>query len=442
MRKTKRALIFILWILLIIPIYAVQEEKAALQKPRPIETLKDILAWKSIRAATVSNNGQWFAYNLSPTEGDSEVIIRQTKGEKEYRFPIGEAARSFGGISFSEDSRWVGYTVYPTREEAKKLKKQKKKIYNKVELLNLSSGKKIEFDKTRRFAFSRENARWMVLQKYPPESQAKEKEKWSGSDLILYELASSKELNIGNVSEFAFDKKGRWLAWIVDAKDMSGNGIQLRDMNTGVILPVENDKAVYKKLNWTEEGDGLVVLKGKKDENFEDKLFSVVGFSKFSSPSPKKIIYNPKEDEDFPEGMTISPNRAPTWTEDLSGIMFGIHEVKKKEKKEKAKEKEKEKEEIKKAKDKPEKTPDKKKAPSKPEAKKDPDVELPDVVIWHWLDKRLQSQQQVQAGRDKNFNYLCIYHVKEKKFLRLAGHKSPDQDPLWLGKRRCFCASL
>ena len=165
MRNTKRALIFILWILLIIPIYAVQEEKAALQKPRPIETLKDILAWKSIRAATVSNNGQWFAYNLSPTEGDSEVIIRQTKGEKEYRFPIGEAARSFGGISFSEDSKWVGYTVYPKREEAKKLKKQKKKLYNKVELLNLSSGKKVEFDKTKKFAFSRENARWMVLQK-------------------------------------------------------------------------------------------------------------------------------------------------------------------------------------------------------------------------------------------------------------------------------------
>lgn len=419
MRKTKRALIFILWILLIIPIYAVQEEKSALKKPRPIETLEDILAWKSIRAATVSNNGQWFAYNLSPTEGDSEVIIRQTKGEKEYRFPIGEAARSaFGGISFSEDSKWVGYTVYPKREEAKKLKKQKKKLYNKVELLNLSSGKKAEFDKTKKFAFSRENSRWMVLQKYPPESQAKEKEKWSGSDLILHELASSKELNIGNVSEFAFDKKGRWLAWIVDAKDMSGNGIQLRNMNTGVILPIENDKAVYKRLNWTEKGDGLVVLKGKKDENFEDKLFSVVGFSKFSSPSPKKIIYDPTEDKDFPEGMTISPNRTPTWTEGLSGILFGIHEVKKKEKKEKDKAKEKEK--IKKAKDKPEETPEKKKEAPKPAAKKDEDVELPDVVIWHWLDKRLQSMQQVQAGRDKNFNYLCIYQVKEKKFLRLA----------------------
>ena len=37
--------------------------------------------------------------------------------------------------------------------------------------------------KTKKFAFSRENARWLVLQKYPPESQAKEKEKWSLSAL-------------------------------------------------------------------------------------------------------------------------------------------------------------------------------------------------------------------------------------------------------------------
>jgi hypothetical protein len=34
-----------------------------------------------------------------------------------------------------------------------------------------------------------------------------------------------KELNIGNVSEFAFDKYGRWLAVAVDAQGQAGNGI-------------------------------------------------------------------------------------------------------------------------------------------------------------------------------------------------------------------------
>ncbi len=42
-------------------------------------------------------------------------------------------------------------------------------------------------------------------------------ERPSGSDLLLYELATGTELNVGNVSEFAFNKKGDSLAWIIDA---------------------------------------------------------------------------------------------------------------------------------------------------------------------------------------------------------------------------------
>ena len=138
-------------------------------------------------------------------ESDFKIqkALNKEGGHKEYKFPVGEAPRfAFGEISFSEDSKWVAYTIYPKKEEAKKLKKQKKKLYNNVGLLNLTSGEKVEFEKAKKFAFSGEEASWIALHKYPPESQAKEKEKWSGSDLILHELASSKELNIGWVGRF------------------------------------------------------------------------------------------------------------------------------------------------------------------------------------------------------------------------------------------------
>lgn len=426
-RKTKVTLIILLWAFLVIPGFSAQEKKAEPQKPRPIE-LQDILAWKSIRSTALSNNGQWFAYRLSPNKGDSEVIIRQTKGDKEYKFPVGEAPRyGSGEIAFSKDSKWLAFMIYPKEKEAKMLKKQKKKLYNKIGLLNLTSGEKVEFEKTRKFTFSGEYAKWIALHKYPPESQAKEKDKWSGSDLILHELSSSKEFNIGNVSEYAFDKKGGWLAMVVDAKEMSGNGVQLRNMQTGVVLSLESDKAVYKRLNWTEEGEGLAVLKGKEDENYEDKLYSVIGFTNFLKGSPHKTVYEPQKDKNFPDTMTISPNRTPVWTEDLAGILLGIHEVKKKEDKEKEKEeKEKEKPEKAPEKDKEkkvEKDKEKDKDKEKPKPKKEEEEEPADLVIWHWLDKRLQSMQQVQEGRDKNFSFLCIYRVKEKKFIRLADEK-------------------
>ncbi len=86
MKKTKSILIVLLWMFLVIPGFAAQGEKAAPQKLKTIE-IEDILAWKSIRSAVLSNDGKWFTYRLSPGKGESEVITRETKGEKEFRFP-------------------------------------------------------------------------------------------------------------------------------------------------------------------------------------------------------------------------------------------------------------------------------------------------------------------------------------------------------------------
>lgn len=436
MRKTKTLLIVFLWILLLLPIYSAQENKEAAKKPRPLEDINDILTWKDIRIPVISNDGQWFAYRLFPIEGDTEVVIRETKGKKEYRFPTGEAPRVFyisgrelkdaisTDIFVSDDSKWVAYTIYPGKEEAKKLKKQKKKIYHKIGLMNLNSGESTEFGKVKKFAFSGENSSWIAIHKYPLENQEQEKKKWKGSDLILLELTTSKQFNIGNVSEFAFDKKGQWLAWIIDAQEKSGNGVQLRNMSTGAIFSLESDKAVYEKLTWTEKGDGLAVLKGIEDENYEDKLYSLVGFNQFSSDAPKKVSYDPKADKNFPKGMTISPNRNPLWTDDFAGILLGIHEVKKKEKENKKENKEiketAEKKEEKEEKKLEKKEPDKEKPTNEEEIDKE---DLPELVIWHWLDKRLQSMQQIQEKRDKNFSYLSIYRIDEKKFIRLADEK-------------------
>lgn len=83
MRGYKYIQLIFLCIILVIPCFTAQREKAAPQKLKAIE-IEDILAWKSIRYALPSNDGQWFAYRLSPNKGDSEVVIRETKEEKEF----------------------------------------------------------------------------------------------------------------------------------------------------------------------------------------------------------------------------------------------------------------------------------------------------------------------------------------------------------------------
>jgi len=390
-----------------------QAPAAAPAAPRPIG-LFDILSWKAIRGAVLSPDGQWFACLISPQEGDSEVVVRQTKGQKEHRFPAGEVR--FGSLAFSDDSNFFAFMIYPTAKEAKALRRERKPVESaaKAALLNLASGDKLEFDKIRSFAFSRENPGWLALLKNAPEGQAREKEKWSGSDLILRELATGKELVFGNVAEFSFDKKGRWLAMIIDAYGMGGNGVAVRNMTTGVVSSLDNDKANYKSLTWTEKGEGLACLKGKEEKGYEDKFYSVAGFTGFvpapaakaavpSAAGIEKIVYDPKGDKSFPQGMTVSPNRPPQWTDDLDALLFGICEPKKKDEGAKAPG-----------------AGDQPALPAAAPAAAGSDEDVPDLVLWHWKDPRLQSQQQVQANTDKNFSYLAEYRTKDKKFIRLA----------------------
>ena len=397
------------------------------QTPRPLQ-LADILAWKRIQTPVVSNDGQWFAYRLAPNEGDSEVVLRNLKDGKEQRFAIGELPRlDMSGpmmampsreLAFSDNSQWLAMLVYPNVKEGKLLKKQKKPVQSKLLLVELGTGKKTEFEKVRRFAFSGERSSAIALHRYgaaaapaaPPAPAASgappADDKPTGSDLILHDLTSGADLNFGNVSEFGFDKQGDRLAWLIDAQDKIGNGISLRNTATGAVTVLDSAKAVYKGLGWTEKGDGLATVRGVEDKAYEDKVYSLVAFKGLSGgAAPSKVLYEPAKDKSFPAGMTISANRTPSWMADLSAVVFGIRELKPK-KKDAAKE----------SKDAEAKPGDAKPAAAKPED----ETEKPGLVVWHWKDDRLQSMQQVQEGMDKNFSYLCVYRPSEEKFLRLA----------------------
>ena len=417
---------------------------AAPAAPRPME-LADIIAWKNIGATAIANDGKWFAYRMSPMEGDSEVFIRATDADTVYKFPAGEAPSMAGGpapggpgeagppsssLGFSPDSKWAAFTAYPSRAEGQRLRRQRRPVQAKMQLVDLATGKDVSIENVRRFAFAGERGGWVAVAKAPASAggpgagaappsapaagsgaAAAAPDRPKGSDLILRDLATGRDFNIGNVAEFAFDKSGRYLALVIDAPDKAGNGVQLRDMETGVVSVLDSDKASYERLAWTREGDGLAVLKGTEDKRFTDKVYAVVGFTGFGAGrAPQRVAYDPASDKTFPEGMSISPNRSPAWTEDLSALVFGIRTLKKSDAKpDTAKPGE--------AGGDPTAKPE---APAAAAAPETPDDEKVDLVLWHHKDPRLQSQQQVQEQADKNFSYVSVYRVKGNAFIRLA----------------------
>jgi dipeptidyl aminopeptidase/acylaminoacyl peptidase len=403
-------------------------------------SLDDILSFRAITTTSLSPDGKWFAYRVGPLEGDSEVTVRSTSGAQEYKFPAGEGG---GPMSFSDDSMWFAMATSLTRQEAEAARRARRPVQTSALIVNLTNGEKVSVPKIRRFAFSGEMGGWIAMHRYgadaaagagggagrggppvppppgpstPSTGDAPRDTRPRGTDLILRELKTGTELNVGNVYEFNFNKSGKFLALNIDAADQAGNGIQIRDMSLGTITPLETDKAFYERLTWTTEGDALTMLKGADDRAYRERLYQVVGFTGFGSGAPKRVVYDPKQDKAFPAEHSVSGNRAPIWTEDRKALIFGIAELTKV----------------------PARAGRGNAAPAEGAEGGDAaargagagpaadTTERPNLVVWHYNDPRLQTQQRVQENADRSFNYVTMYRPGDNTMIRIADDEVPD----------------
>lgn len=381
----------------------------ALAQQKPALSWKDVAKWSYNRGSALSADGQWFAWASGPTEGDLKMTIRKTMDTLNYVYPIGATANS---LTFSKDSKFAAFKVSAKDAEAKAARKTNKPLYDKLTIVSLADKKETSFDRVRTFSFSGETPSWIAVQFAALETAPKDKDAAKGTDLLLYNLATKKSFNLGNVGEYAFNKAGDKLAYTVDANGQNGNGVFIRDMKTGLTTALDNDKASYKSINWNEEGTAFALLKANKNEKYKDDVYSIIGINKINGDLTAKVIYNGIDDTAFPKGMGINTNSGPYWSDDQSTLFFGINTLDKKEDKKEEKKDEK----------KPEGKADST-AKAKPEVKPEPkkeDIEKPDMIIWNWQDKRLQSAQQTQEMRDKNFSYTSSFRVADKKFTQLA----------------------
>jgi hypothetical protein len=437
MKPNSRRLVVTLALLTLVPLWGPPGAMQQAAAPQRAMALSDIIAWKTIGATVLSNDGQWFGYRLAPGEGDAQVVLRQTSGDRELKFDIGDPQATQppadggappGGppaattaIQFSDDGKWAALTTYPARAEAQRLRRQRRPVEAGVTIVNLTSGDKRDYPRIRRFAFSGEAATWIALHRpvvtggtgatgttgTTGATGAAGAEAPKGSDLILRELATGNELSVGNVSEFAFTRDGRLLAFAIDAREKVGNGVQLRNMASGAVAVLDSGAATYERLAWTETGDGLAVLKGTDDRALRDKRYAVIGFTDVAANAPRKTTYDPASDAAFPRDMTISGNREPRWTDDRQALLFGVQYPRRRDT----------------GADAPDGdagAPDAREGDAGAAPARGNADERVDLVLWHWQDGRLQSQQQVQEQRDRNYSYLAAYRLDSNTFVRLA----------------------
>ncbi|MGQ0640564.1 MAG: prolyl oligopeptidase family serine peptidase [Gemmatimonadaceae bacterium] len=414
------------------------QEGRTTAEPRPAPRVLDpgdLAGWKSIRSTAWSLDGRIFAYQLTPNEGDAEVVVKTVADGKETRYPIGEPPAGFGGgggagaaLGISGDAKWVAFLKYPLAKDAKRLRKDRRPIQSSVMIVDLATGKTREFERVRRFAFDGEKPTIVALHRYsdaappaaappggtppgpggpsaaPATSQA--------ADLLIVKLAGPQVTHVGDVSEFAFDEQGEYLAWTIDTRDRFGSAVHLRNNKTETTQVLDSERAVYRRLTWADSGTSLAVLRGVPDSAAADTNYSVVAWKDVTQPA---ATYTPSDASGMPGGMRISAERAPRWSWDRSAVYLGIAARRVAAPGEKS-------------------SPDVKAVAGTPgaiaggggSARSGDDEALPTLIIWHGDDSRLQSQQQVEETRDKAFNYLAAYRVTEQKLVRLGNDSLRD----------------
>lgn len=141
------------------------ELKAGVKKPLDYA---DVAKWRSIRGISLSRDGLWVAYRVGPAEGDSELVVKQLKTDKEHKFSVGSGLSQMG---FSHNGKWFAFTSTPPKQLNFGISisgtSSRTPPQPKVTLLNLTTGERLDMEGIRRFSFNGEASTHIAFQKFP-----------------------------------------------------------------------------------------------------------------------------------------------------------------------------------------------------------------------------------------------------------------------------------
>ena len=346
---------------------------------RPL-SIDDYASWKAITSTALSNNGQWFQFTLRPNEGDDTLFVKHLSNKTLYTIPLASQ-----GIINSTSSH-LGYVLNLPLKEQDKLRAAKKPLSTKVELLNLADGTKRTYANASAFQFS-PDGKFVVIKKSKPDVESSH----LGADLILHQLSSGKDIRLGSVSEYVYNKKSTHLAYLIDASGRSGNGMYTIDLNTLNINPLDTDTLLYARLVWDDEqlpseaarnhGNKLAFLKGYTVDSLSYRINQLVVVNRPGS-SQQTIKQITNQVNDFPSKNVISELGNVRFGSTGNTVYFGIRAQEIKVKK--------------------------------------TDESKANLDVWHWKDERIQSVQMRQLNTDKNYTYTSSYNLNSGAFVQVG----------------------
>lgn len=367
--------------------------------------------WKGVSAPIISAQGNFVSFEINPQVGDGNLIINNLGGSNEQTFPRGTKA------VFPESEEYVVFHVQAEYKKVRdlKLKKKKKEDLPKDSLfiLNLKTGELEAFPELISAEVSEEESNWMAFlvkpeepkkdttekaekkeEKKPQTKKNAPKEDPKTNTLIVLNPSSGHKHEFKNVVDFSLSRNGHLIGFSTFERDsLPLSKLFVFDTKKESSTEVFELEGLLKKLTVDNGGANLAFL--STVDTAKRKLYSLQNYS--LKQKNVKLITDTIGTQ-FSNNWIVSENGRIYFSRDDEKLYFGISEK--------------------------------------------PDFEIKDTLLpeekvnldlWHWEDQYLQPQQLSQLKREKNKNYLSVYHLKADKLVQLASEEMEDVRTLLKG---------
>ncbi len=360
----------------------------------------------------LSPDGKWLAYGINRSNRNNELRITSVADGT-------TKVAAFGAQPvFSADSRWVAYAIGYSEVQEEKLRKDKKPIQRKLGLMSLTTGEMTVVDAVESFAFNVSGS-YLAMRRYPPEKRESPDaaaatdadDTPQGATLILRQLASGRDTTFGNVAEFAWQDKGKLLAFTISAEDKTGNGVQLFDPETGALRVLDSSSSIYSGLAWRKDSADLAVLRSKTDDRHDGPTQVTLAWTHDLDSSEARHDYDPTTDKAFPPGLRLVSFRRPSWSDDGATVFLGVAKWNEKP---------------------PAAAKTNVTATNGDGATAAPadDEEPADVDVWHSHDLDVMPKQKIGARSDRQKNMLAAWQLGNDRLVQLGKELSEQVTPV------------
>lgn len=370
-------------------------------------------SWRQIQGAQLSADGKWAIYTLTPVVGDGEVVVRATSGTTEYRAPRGWTGRPVNSVTVDSpfvavpaqvtvDSRYAVFLAYAPQGDFDRARASRRPASDQprasLGLMNLADGKVTTVPRVRSFRVPRESGRVLLYLLEPDptprdstvrqavDSLLSRRRREYGSTLVIRNLDDGSEERVGDVTSYAIDDSARFVAYTVASRTSQSDGAYVRTLatkQTATLLAGEGD---YKSLTLDRAGSQVAFV-SNRDEFRQQKPRYALYHAAIRANVATKLV-----DVGSVEGLSPADRGRTDFTRDGSAILFSVA------------------------------------APPQDTIPADSLADKAVFDLWHWKDRRLQPQQKLEVGRDRDRTWAAIHVLKTKRTMRLTNDTMPQSN--------------